>query len=171
MNAIAAASRCGWSSSDPMTRAHRRPCRSNTSTRAPASGRFTSTPTVETETIEREPSVELVKLIRFLADREGVPADPRRFQFRQNELGTISKATLVGGANTPGPPHQRLEGGRSVPSDRDTPSSVPGQSRASRALAIIRLITLACAGVMAFSPKTADHYHAAILAGIALSRP
>ena len=58
-----------------------------------------------------------------------------------------------------------------MPGDRETPSSVPGQSRTTRALAMLLLITLACAGVMAFSPKTADHYHAAILAWLALSRP
>ena len=56
-----------------------------------------------------------------------------------------------------------------MPSDRDTPSSVPGQSRTSGALAIIRLITLACAGVMAFAPDY--RLDAAVLAGIAIPRP
>lgn len=49
---------------------------------------------METETIERDPSVELVELIRFLADREGVPADPRRSQFRHNEMATTIRLLL-----------------------------------------------------------------------------
>jgi hypothetical protein len=56
-----------------------------------------------------------------------------------------------------------------VPSDRDTPSSAPGQSRTSRAAAIIRLITLACAGVMACAPGY--RLDAAILVGTVLARP
>jgi hypothetical protein len=56
-----------------------------------------------------------------------------------------------------------------VPSDRDNPSSAPGQSRTSGALAIIRLITLACAAVMAFAPDY--RLDAAVLAGVAIVRP
>jgi hypothetical protein len=56
-----------------------------------------------------------------------------------------------------------------VPSDRDTPSGAPGQSRTSRTLAILRLITLACAAVMACAPDY--RLDAAVLAGVAIVRP
>jgi hypothetical protein len=49
--------------------------------------------------IERDPPVvknELVRLIEFPANPENATADQRRFQFRQHELGTITKAGARG---------------------------------------------------------------------------
>jgi hypothetical protein len=51
-----------------------------------------------------------------------------------------------------------------------TPSNVPTPRSTSRALAILRLLTLASALVMLFSPNFADRINALGLAGIALAR-
>lgn len=58
-----------------------------------------------------------------------------------------------------------------MPTEQDTPTRVPTPRSTGRALALLRLVTLACAAVMAFSPNSYDHYHAALLAGIAFYRP
>jgi hypothetical protein len=54
--------------------------------------------------------------------------------------------------------------------DEDTRSSEP-TPRTNRALTILRLVTLACAAVMAFSPNSYDRMNALNLAVIALVRP
>ena len=53
--------------------------------------------------------------------------------------------------------------------DEHIPATAPTQSQTGRALATLRIMTLACAGVMACS--STHRLDAAILAWLALARP
>jgi hypothetical protein len=55
------------------------------------------------------------------------------------------------------------------PTDPKTPAAAPGPNRTSRPLTILRFVTLACAGVMAWAPGYLPD--AAILVGTVLARP